>query len=278
MQNSFQIEAHRLLRMLASDLRLDAYPLTKSGNGIEYKNFLNRTILTVYHGRLDKANESGIEVAIGVGNISDEYKISTPKITSWIDDVVSTVGNPAKQKPPLQWPRIGLRNENDVRTFVSEFSAFLSSESSHTNQNSAATATSPPKVDEEVIRSILSRRGQVEFRRQLLQAYDETCAITGCKDTEALEAAHIIPHSEEQSYSVSNGLLLRADIHTLFDLFLISVNPMTGVVAVSNSLGTCYKQFNNTKVLLPSKPQDYPDATALLKHYNSMRTIESQTE
>jgi hypothetical protein len=58
----------------------------------------------------------------------------------------------------------------------------------------------------------------------LLAAYNRRCAVTGCSIVELLEAAHIRPHSEQPDYSVSNGLLLKADIHTLYDLKLLSID------------------------------------------------------
>ena len=61
------------------------------------------------------------------------------------------------------------------------------------------------------------------------------CCVTGCNVESVLEAAHIIPHSEESNYSVLNGLLLRADIHTLYDLNLIGIDG-NGTVVVSETL------------------------------------------
>lgn len=90
-------------------------------------------------------------------------------------------------------------------------------------------------IDEVTLRAIKSRRGQPEFRKSLLQAYGNKCCITGCSVISVLEAAHIIPHSEETNYKVTNGVLLRADIHTLFDLNLIGIDP-GGIVHVSEGL------------------------------------------
>lgn len=65
--------------------------------------------------------------------------------------------------------------------------------------------------------SILVRRGQPQFRRDLLAAYEGKCALSGCDVVEALEAAHIVPYSAGGRDDVTNGLLLRADLHTLMD-------------------------------------------------------------
>lgn len=93
-------------------------------------------------------------------------------------------------------------------------------------------------------------------------------------DLAALEAAHIRAHSEEQNYRTANGILLRADIHTLFDLRLISVNPQTGKLVVSSSLGSTYQQYAGQIIRLPSSPHDYPDPAALMEHYAAWVTAE----
>ncbi len=85
------------------------------------------------------------------------------------------------------------------------------------------------EVDERqrVLAAIVRRRGQPVFRQALLEAYDGCCAMTRCNVVDALEAAHIRPYSGQSSSVVSNGLLLRADVHTLFDLYLIAVDPVS---------------------------------------------------
>jgi HNH endonuclease len=99
-------------------------------------------------------------------------------------------------------------------------------------------------IDEITYKAIKSRRGQPEFRNLLLQAFDGKCCISRSEVKSVLEAAHILPHTEETNYSVTNGLLLRADIHTLFDLNLIGIDD-NGIVYVSNDLqGSEYWQFH----------------------------------
>ncbi len=68
--------------------------------------------------------------------------------------------------------------------------------------------------------AIAQREGQPAFRQSLLQAYAGTCVISGCTITVLLEAAHIVPYRGPQTNTVGNGLLLRADLHKLFELLL----------------------------------------------------------
>ena len=52
----------------------------------------------------------------------------------------------------------------------------------------------------------------------------KVCLVTGAAVIETLQAAHIQPVAKEGTHDPSNGLLLRADIHTLFDLHLITID------------------------------------------------------
>ncbi len=118
-----------------------------------------------------------------------------------------------------------------------------------------------------VLAQIVRRRGQQEFREKLLVAYGGRCAITGCDAVEALEAAHIIPYRGAETNSVQNGLLLRADIHNLFDLGLISVRPETMMVVVSDRLmTTSYRELAGSRLREPVNPIHRPSVDALSEH------------
>jgi hypothetical protein len=75
--------------------------------------------------------------------------------------------------------------------------------------------------------SILARRGQSTFRKALMRRYRCACMVTGCTVPDIVEASHIAPYRTFADHSPTNGLLLRADIHTLFDLRLIAIEPAT---------------------------------------------------
>ncbi len=102
---------------------------------------------------------------------------------------------------------------------------------------------------ERSVRAIRVRRGQTAFRAALLTAYGQRCAITGCGIEDVLEAAHIHPYSGKLTNHVSNGLLLRADIHTLFDCWLIAVDPTSRTVVVADALdGSSYAKLAGRKL------------------------------
>ena len=87
-----------------------------------------------------------------------------------------------------------------------------------------------------VFRAIMHRRGQHSFRARLLKQYGEKCMITGCEILDVIEAAHINPYRGEKDNHLSNGLLLRADIHTLFDLDLIGIDPDKNTIHLNKSI------------------------------------------
>jgi hypothetical protein len=71
------------------------------------------------------------------------------------------------------------------------------------------------------------RIGQQEFRLSLIDKNGENCFVTGSQPACVLEASHIRPFATHESHSLDGGILLRRDIHTLFDRHLLRINPST---------------------------------------------------
>lgn len=131
--------------------------------------------------------------------------------------------------------------------------------------------------DEIQQRAIKSRRGQSRFRRQLLDAYRRSCAVTGTRVVDLLEAAHIVPHALKSDDKTRNGLLLRADIHTLFDLHLLTVDEKC-VVHVSRTLEYSeYWQYNGKRLkTVPDRSEDQPRAAGLERRHQLFRESERE--
>ena len=87
---------------------------------------------------------------------------------------------------------------------------------------------------QKIMREVLGRPGQAKFRKDVLAGAGGTCAVTGTQLEAALEAAHIIPVSEQGLDTAANGLCLRTDIHTLFDAGHIRIEP-TGILHLSDA-------------------------------------------
>ena len=103
-------------------------------------------------------------------------------------------------------------------------------------------------------------------------AYGGACAVSGEHSLPVLEAAHIQPYSTKGgSHEVSNGLLLRADIHRLFDRGYVTVTPDLRFV-VSERLakefenGKAYYKRNGKVLGLPKNAADQPDLELLRWH------------
>jgi putative restriction endonuclease len=117
------------------------------------------------------------------------------------------------------------------------------------------------------IASIVLRRGQPGFRKKLLEYYEGRCAVTEYDAEDALEAAHIIPYRGPVTNHPTNGLLLRADLHTLFDLELIAVEPKRRILVVASDIrGTRYGDLDGAPVRVPRDVRLQPSVEALTWH------------
>lgn len=93
------------------------------------------------------------------------------------------------------------------------------------------------------------RRGQLAFRKNLLAAYSDKCIITGHGPAEVLDAVHIEAHAKCGVNELDNGLLMRGDLHSLFDANLLRINPETMQIVIDEILsGTPYWQMNGKKI------------------------------
>jgi ribosomal protein S27AE len=80
------------------------------------------------------------------------------------------------------------------------------------------------------------RVGQAAFRKRLLNTFGEVCAFTGPAPERVLEAGHLYSYAELGRHHSHGGLLLRRDIHSLFDMGELAVNPTTLLVDARPSL------------------------------------------
>lgn len=91
-------------------------------------------------------------------------------------------------------------------------------------------------------RITLPRLGQGLFRVLVTDTYESRCAVSGERTLPVLEAAHIKPYSLVQRHEISNGLLLRSDLHRLFDEGYMTLNPPDRRILVSKRIK---EEFNN---------------------------------
>jgi hypothetical protein len=156
-----------------------------------------------------------------------------------------------------------------IDALIDTSTLFLPSESA---SNDAFEASNIKDAREKINRAIVLRRGQRAFRESLLAAYDRRCVITGCDIEDLLEAAHIVPYKGEQTNHIQNGLLLRSDIHTLYDCGLIAIDPEKMTVVISSRLSkSSYNKLADKKIRSPKGSADRPSSEALAIHRRTTR-------
>lgn len=107
----------------------------------------------------------------------------------------------------------------------------------------------PANVErKKVTREVLERPYQSEFRKNILNAFNSTCLLTGVNIDNVLEASHIIPVKDKGSDRVENGLCLRSDVHQLFDAGHLRLLPngeliYSELASADNNYGKLPKQI-----------------------------------
>ena len=131
---------------------------------------------------------------------------------------------------------------------------------------------SPSDDPERPLRIIRARLGQGAFRSLVTDAYTRRCAISGERTLPALEAAHIKSYAEAGPNRTENGLLLRSDLHRLFDSGYVTVTPERRI-EVSRRIkeefenGRDYYRFHGEKLVVePNDPVERPDVGYLAWH------------
>jgi putative restriction endonuclease len=117
------------------------------------------------------------------------------------------------------------------------------------------------------------RLGQGAFRVLITDAYERKCAISGERTLPVLDAAHIKPYDKSGPHSISNGILLRTDLHKLFDKgYLTITNDYK--IEVSRKIKEefengrdYYKYHGNNLITLPSRTIDKPSQQFIDWHH-----------
>ena len=178
-----------------------------------------------------------------------------PQPSAWQDSIVSGA-------------RIDIDNGEGKRIFEACMDRVLmlhedGQERAHDSVVAAAKFGAPYEVT--------PRLGQGAFRLAVTSAYARSCAVSGEHSLPVLDAAHIRPYSGEGDHRVSNGLLLRTDIHRLFDKGYVTVSPdfrfeVSARLREEFANGKIYYALHGTPVRLPAKAADSPDKKMLQWH------------
>ena len=140
-------------------------------------------------------------------------------------------------------------------------------------QDIAAEAARKRMYGEPVL--VRPRLGQGTFRVLVTDTYKRRCAVTGEKALPVIQAAHIRPVKQGGEHRIDNGLLLRSDVHALFDCGYVTVTP-DYQFQVSRRLkddfdnGEHYFQFQGMKIWLPPRSDDRPSREFLEWHADAV--------
>jgi putative restriction endonuclease len=164
-----------------------------------------------------------------------------------------------------QW----LRDDPDCDALVKSFATNIDIDA----VSPAVNDDAPHSVIEarrRVLREVNQRRGQAKFRNRLVARYGAICQVSGCAFPALIEAAHIRPYAETNDNSARNGLLLRSDMHTLFDLDLLAIDPSTLTVKLHPDVRAAgYEAFDGISLFLNGTSG--PDRAALADRWKSFQ-------
>jgi putative restriction endonuclease len=118
---------------------------------------------------------------------------------------------------------------------------------------------------------IRPRLGQGAFRVLVTDIYRRRCAVTQERTLPALEAAHIRPYGDGGAHEANNGLLLRRDIHSLFDAGYVTVTPdlyfrVSRRIREEFENGRHYYALDGRKIESPIQIEQHPDPASLAWH------------
>lgn len=197
-------------------------------------------------------NISAVAMAMDVEWISGLPPLSNVGVTNW-----------ERIQQRLIHHGLGDQIESTVDDELSNIIDSLKSENEEEFQRLEAMG----RVRERAWQLVTKRKGQSRFRKVLLDAYNERCVITRVNTAAALEAAHIEPYSDSMSNVPDNGILLRADIHNMFDIGLLGIDPDGFTAVLSPQLqNSSYSQHDGQKIILPNKENLMPNRKLLANH------------
>lgn len=158
-------------------------------------------------------------------------------------------------------------SQNPDRSQAGSLPERLKETAEYLDQGGAFDPRSVNDARQYTLTSIAQRQRQPQFRDKLLRVYGHKCAISGCDVDAALEAAHIIKYRGPKTNHVQNGILLRADLHVLLDLGLLTINAGDMKVRLHRSLrGTYCSEFEAKSLRLPKRKDCWPSKAALAAH------------
>ncbi len=219
----------------------------------------------------------------GQANGFDDFALFLRKIAklkATPESAVGSIGCAVLSSPeyfdvPIGYERFG-RMYGPIKSFDarSEQGAHLRTEvAARLRRDAEASAIIGGGLGKPVL--VVPRLGQATFRIELEKQYRTRCAVTGERTRPVLDAAHIKPFSMVKEHALPNGLLLRKDIHRLFDDGYVTVSPdrrfrVSRAIKAEFENGRDYYALDN-KPILETVPLDARPAREYLEWHSDVR-------
>lgn len=231
-------------------------------NGVDNLDEMRRRIAAFRNDRTDRFSDYTIGCRIVVQPVFFPEHLWIPQPSSWGKSIVVGKTYLTSESNGLHlWERIQEATEALNRAHISHTKMLSDTKLDFRHEG--------PKFGEPTL--IKPRLGQGAFRLGVIEAYQRQCALSAGRVLPALDAAHIRPYGRGGEHEISNGLLLRKDIHSVFDAgyatfdedlcFVVSDKVRT----VFNN-GNEYRKLHGSKLLIPSSLHNQPDQRSFAWH------------
>ena len=187
----------------------------------EFEQYLVRQNLTKAH-RTRRMTTGEVNLALSTWDLDELnqlWSMREDKLT-YLDDAASLLSH-------IRF-RAGIDSELRPAHQLLGYEAIEALQGKLEESGRLAAAAAPPAEEEtleegkrvEQVRRVI-REGQATFRKQLIAHYGAICMVTGTAQASVIDAAHIVAYNGASTNALSNGLLLRKDVHALFDAGLL---------------------------------------------------------
>lgn len=185
---------------------------------------IKHLVSSYYRDELSKSEDSAVAAWL---QLSQLVQIDADKVDQYLDQIcLASDENPIRKSLRGQGSRFYIVNRNtDDDVFlegnIREYISYIPTEEEQ-------------RKFEQVIR--VRRDGQSAFRKKILETYNYRCCISSCPIESVLEAAHVTQYNGLKSDVVTNGMCLRADLHKLWDKYMIAIHPESKQVEIADVL------------------------------------------
>jgi len=121
------------------------------------------------------------------------------------------------------------------------------------------------------------RRGQRQFRFEMMRRYGEVCAVSGEQPPQVLEAAHLYSYAAHGIHRSDGGLLMRRDFHSLFDSNFITIDPNSWRIVADPYLNSfnSYSNLDGRELVVPTEVR--PNSQLITEHFErTLKAIKSR--